>query len=140
MKLWGALKQLLNSKKGGSVTSVMEDGSAVTDKPSIARISNTFFSTIGAKLAEKFARNVFSMKIPPVSSSLGYSRVDGLFVLKQLQSLSPGKATGLDGISARLLKLSADHVYVPLCFIINLSLNCGKFPNEWKTARVTPIF
>ena len=53
---------------------------------------------------------------------------------------SSNKATGLDNVSARLLKETPSEVIYYLTFIINLSITTGIFPNEWKYARVSPIF
>ncbi|EDO43579.1 predicted protein, partial [Nematostella vectensis] len=50
------------------------------------------------------------------------------------------KATGLDGISAKLLKLAGPAIDMPLCKIINLSIKQSIFPTIWKQARVTPVF
>jgi hypothetical protein len=46
----------------------------------------------------------------------------------------------LDQIPAKILKLSADIVALSLTFILNLSLTIGIYVNEWKQARVTPIY
>jgi len=50
------------------------------------------------------------------------------------------KSTGLDQFNVRLLKLAAPYVSTSLTHICNLSLNSSKFPNDWKKAKVTPIF
>ena len=49
------------------------------------------------------------------------------------------KATGLDNISAHLLKENAPIIVSSLTYIINLSIHSGIL-NAWKIARVTPIF
>ena len=50
------------------------------------------------------------------------------------------KATGLDGISAKCLRITAQAIAGSLNHLFNLSLARGEIPQEWKTARVTPIF
>ena len=57
-----------------------------------------------------------------------------------MQKISSNKASGLDNISARLLKEAAPIVTRSLTFIINLSITTGIFPNAWKIAKVSPIF
>lgn len=57
-----------------------------------------------------------------------------------MQKISSNKASGLDNISARLLKEAAPIVTRSLTFIINLSITTGVFPNAWKIAKVSPIF
>ena len=60
------------------------------------------------------------------------------FVL--LSKLCKSKATGLDRISARLLRESADLIANSLCSIFNRSINSGVFPDEWKCCKVIPLF
>ena len=50
------------------------------------------------------------------------------------------KATGTDEIPAKLLKISADEIVLPLTYLVNLSLTTGTFPSQWKKARICPIF
>ena len=101
---------------------------------------NKFFSTIGAKLASVFNATTYSFRTPRQSSNFEFQMVEGDWVLKQLRQMAGSKATGLDGIPARLLKSAAEHIQAPLTYIINLSLSSGEFPAEWKVARVTPIY
>ena len=55
-----------------------------------------------------------------------------------IKSLDTNKATGLDGISAKLLK-SAAHVISPsLLEIINVSISTGIFPDALKLAKLIP--
>ena len=62
------------------------------------------------------------------------------FVKNQLASLDPKKATGIDGISAKFLKLSSHVLARPLTKILNLSIITGIFPEMLKKAKVNPIF
>ena len=56
-----------------------------------------------------------------------------------LSKLSVTKASGLDSISAKLLKDAAAVISRPLSIIFNKSLESGIFPDKWKRAKVTPI-
>ena len=48
-------------------------------------------------------------------------------------------STGLDGITPRILKTSAEAVAPILLEIINLSLTNGQFPESLKLAKIKPI-
>ena len=61
-------------------------------------------------------------------------------IFKLIQKIPGNKASGLDNISARLLKEAATVVTHSLTYIINISITTGIFPNSWKIAKVTPIF
>ena len=50
------------------------------------------------------------------------------------------KATGLDKIPCKLLKIAADIVASSLTSIFNQSISVGIFPIDWKLARVSPVF
>ena len=50
------------------------------------------------------------------------------------------KATGLDGLRARLLRDAAPVIARPITYLVNLTISTGVIPSEWKDARVAPIF
>ena len=62
------------------------------------------------------------------------------FVYDELKRLKSKKATGLDGMTARLLKDAAPVIAKPITYIINLTISTGEIPPELKEAKVTPIF
>ena len=64
----------------------------------------------------------------------------GSFLFSLLSKLCKPKATGLDQISARLLRECADLVASSLCAISNGSIVSGVFPTEWKSTKVIPLF
>ena len=61
------------------------------------------------------------------------------YVVKQLNSLQDGKAVGLDGLSPKILRISAAVIAPPLTRILNLSIRTGTFPQVWKVAKVVPL-
>ena len=61
-------------------------------------------------------------------------------VFKILSKLCKTKATGLDKTPARFLKECLDLITASLCSIFNRSITSGIFPEEWKCAKVTPLF
>ncbi len=72
--------------------------------------------------------------------SFKFEEVSEEFVKSKLRGLKAGKAVGLDDVPARLLIDSADIVARPLTDIINVSLQTGQVPIDWKAARVFPLF
>ena len=61
-------------------------------------------------------------------------------VLSLLSKLSKSKATGLDNISAKLLRICADLIADSLLLIVNTSIATGIYPEEWKCSKVVPVF
>ena len=61
-------------------------------------------------------------------------------VFSLLNKLSRSKATGLDKISARQMRECADLICISIWNIFNCSLTTGIFLDDWKCAKVTPLF
>ena len=61
-------------------------------------------------------------------------------VLSLLSKLSKSKATGLDKISAKLLRICADLIADCLSLIFNTSIATGIYPEEWKCSKVVRVF
>lgn len=71
----------------------------------------------------------FSLQIPSVD-----------IVTNILSKIDEKKATGLDMIPSKLLKMAA-YINAPsLTSIFSKSILTGIYPNDWKTAKVTPLF
>ena len=56
-----------------------------------------------------------------------------------LLSLDPGKATGPDGISNKILRECASELASPLCDLFNASLSSSTVPFSWKQANVCAV-
>ena len=74
------------------------------------------------------------------NTSFHFSQIEIHNVYSILNNLKANKSTGLDKIPAKILKLSAEIIAPSLTYIFNLSLESGIYMNEWKRARVTPIY
>ena len=61
-------------------------------------------------------------------------------IIKLLNKLKNAKASGLNLISNKFLKISKDMIAQSLCGISNASIESKKFPDDFKIAIVTPIF
>jgi hypothetical protein len=69
-----------------------------------------------------------------------FAQISQINVATSLRQLKVSKATGMDNIPAKILKMSADIIAPSLTAIFNLSLNSCTYVNAWKMARITPIF
>ena len=61
-------------------------------------------------------------------------------MLKLLNGVKINKATGIDKILNRILKMAAFVIYKNLADLFNLSITSGVFPSDWKIAKVSPLF
>ena len=66
--------------------------------------------------------------------------VEASSVVKLLNGVKINKATGIDKISNRILKMAAPVIYKNLTDLFNLSITSGVFPSDWKIAKVSPLF
>ncbi|KAI8515451.1 hypothetical protein Bbelb_062640 [Branchiostoma belcheri] len=89
---------------------------------------------------------VWAELIPPslqfvkkATSTFTFSPITVEFVTEQLSAVKIKKATGLDNIDNRLLKVGAQILAPSLTKLFNRSLDTGKFPTKWKQAKVLPI-
>ena len=141
--MWECLKDALPQSTNHSV-SVIKSGKKVLSKPvQVAEVFKKHFTTIGQKIAKAFgkrnkgAREILQKK---TDKSFQLVLVTRNLVKIQLQNLKTNKGIGLDKISARLLKDSADIIVPSLQALINKSFLEGKFPNSWKSAKVVALF
>ena len=59
-------------------------------------------------------------------------------VFHMLDRLKP-TATGMDGLPAWFLRVSAPVIAAPLAVLFNQSISSGAVPRQWKTAVITPV-
>ena len=60
--------------------------------------------------------------------------------MEAIAQIKANKSPGIDCISAKLSKDAGDTINESLANIFNLSLQSGIFPDDWKLARITPIY
>ena len=73
-------------------------------------------------------------------SSMGDITVDRKGVAKLLDGLNVHKASGSDGLNARVLKECSNEISTILALIYNESLARGDVPDEWPQTYVSPVF
>ena len=106
---------------------------------------NEHFSTIGPSLAPDISSTSDEESIYLENITENYNKFCSRptttgDVFTHPNRLSKTKATGLDNISARLIHECADIISGPLHDLFNKSLISGIFPDDWKCARVSPLF
>ena len=123
--------------------SQVKTGNQVFTSPGdISEAFKNHFTNRGQSLAQEIP----SSEIDPlacdnsVDGVFSFQRIDVQKVTKLLKAIDVNKATGLDKIPNRLLKIAADVVAPSLTGIYNQSLVTGIFPSDWKMAQVSQIF
>lgn len=139
--MWRELKQFLPNKSTSTTSTHIEiNGETVSDSKNMANAFNDFFCGIGHKFAEKVNNSLPEIEqlMPRGSFSIPDISVD--FVKKEIQAMSNSKATGLDDIYVKLLKLSLDAIAEIFTFLLKMCLKNCEVASELKKARIIPLF
>ena len=118
------------------------DDQTIGGNKAIASSMNEYFCSIGNKLSDKIPNKAntllsgeYPFETPPVSFSFSAIMTD-----KLSSTLKTSHGSGHDGIASFYLKMALPVVGGSLCDLFNKSLFAGKFPEDWKIARIAPIF
>ena len=144
-KLWSTINEVCGRSSKSSHVKTLEIGQkTLTDDPSISEAFNEHFSEIGPKLIEAVESDdtakSFLEYVPITDKVFGITPICPAKVLQLFLNLSDRKASGLDNISSKLLKVAAPVIATSITDLFNCSISTGVFPDEWKLARVVPVF
>ena len=128
------------------INGLKENDRHISDDKEMANLFNKYFVNIAAQLKGpvekpdfKHIKEFVDSKIP-TNESFSIPNINNAFVLNFLKSLNVTKATGLDCIGPRILKIAHEILSPSISYIINKSLTSGSFPQPWKEAKISPIF
>ena len=145
-KTWKTINQVINKKSNTTVVpNLTVEGQTIWGNKAIASSMNEYFCSIGNKLSEKIPNKAnpllsgeYPFEIPPLSFSFSAIMADKLS--STLNKMKTSHGSGHDGIASFYLKIALPVVGGSLCDLFNKSLFAGKFPEDWKIARIAPIF
>ncbi|KAI8507846.1 hypothetical protein Bbelb_140860 [Branchiostoma belcheri] len=145
--LWKTLNGMLGKNRNQPPCVVEQDGAYLTRAEDVAEYFNHFFTqkvdSLRNGLNSEMGDNLLTLIKREIMENnhckFEFSPVNVEEVHSLLSSLPDGKAMGLDNLDNTLLKLAANHIALPLCYIINLSFTTSVYPSEWKKAKVIPL-
>ena len=149
-KLWKNLKRIAPTKSAPSNLSFIEtEDKSVCDPTEMANTFNKHFTNIQQN-ADTVNPVVDTNKQNQRLTDFVESRINNSTVfhipqisLKQvvedLRNIPDNKATGLDGIGIKPLKVALNAVAPSLTHIYNASIASGSFPDNFKRAKLTPV-
>ena len=110
---------------------------------------NQYFTSISERLNSEHSQEDISFDVTklneyirtkiPENVSFRIPLMKHCELIAIVNALDVTKATGLDGITARILKSAATNVCPTLLNIINISFRTGVFPDSLKLAKILPI-
>jgi Reverse transcriptase (RNA-dependent DNA polymerase)/Endonuclease-reverse transcriptase len=113
-----------------------DDGSPTADEKEMSEILNKFFTSVftnedGDNLPTKVCEtNVLLSDIVITEGK----------IIEKINALKKDSAPGPDNIHPRLLKELKEIISRPLAIIFRHSLDTGAVPQEWRKAKVIPIY
>ena len=128
--------------KSTKVSQIKLGQQVFTSSEDISEAFNNHFTSIG----QTVAREIPTVDIDPLyyvkpsDRVFSFERINVQEVVTLVKGIDGGKATGLDNIPCKLLKIAADVVAPSLTCMFYQSLLTGIYPSDWKLAKVTPIF
>ena len=130
--IWKVYGELIGKspKKENKVEKLFANGSQYTSDIDITNTFNTFFSTIGEKLARQFETNeqYKDYLVGNFQNTMFIHPIDRGELISQIKLLDKKKACGIDDITPRLVTQFADQIIDPLLYVYNLSFEQGVFP------------
>ena len=144
-KTWSVIREVIGSckQKDQLPNFFLKNDQVINDTLDIANGFNTFFAGIGPQLASKIVpsdTNFESFLTNRNPSSFQFSKITEMGIFETCRQLKPKLSSGADFISTRLLKEIAPLIITPLHYLINLSLETGYVPSEFKVAKIVPVF
>ena len=143
-QVWKTINNLLGKQNKQTVVNKLDiEGEILTNPQDIAEGFNDYFSKIGPNLASKIGTSNcnfenYIKKTKSEFAAIQPTTISNVYHL--LSGLSSNKATGIDKISCKIIKIAAPVIADSLTYIFNQVITQSPFPDEWKMARVTPMF
>jgi ankyrin repeat protein len=129
--MWKTINNLIHQyKKSQNITEIRNENGEMVNITGIPNAFNNHLTELGFILSQ----NISSCSIPS-ESYISESTQEFIFceiteqvVCLLLSSLSSTKASGLDGLPAKLIKLASPYIAKSLTTIFNRSMSTGIFP------------
>ena len=151
---WPTIKPFLSKKgsDGGNEIILCENDKIVSDQGEVCNIFNKYFVNVAKEIAndatqydQDFLNHPSIQKIlenTPKDSNekFSFKPTTETYVHKVISNLDPKKATGVDNISAKILKSCVSSVSGTISNLINATYESSKFPSGLKGAQVVPLF
>ena len=143
---WSTINKLINKRsKTTTIQSLRVDGITIFDSEEIASSMNQFFCTVGEKLSNDIPETENPLLndeyiVNPKNATFSFAPVTPKQLIETMGKFKTSQGSGLDCISSFFLKVGMPVLAGSLSRLFNMSMSLGIFPDEWKIARVAPIY
>ena len=144
-KTWETINTLIKKgKKTHSIPSLFRDSNRdYSTFSEIAEGFNSFFVNVGPRLANEIPhceKHFQDYMGEPTDQLFVFQNITEDLIYQTLSKLQPKKSSSHDNISTKLLIDIMPCIIFPIIHLFNLSLKTGFIPNDYKRAKVIPIF
>ena len=143
---WSTINKLINKRsKTTTIQSLRVDGITIFDSKEIANSMNQFFCTVGEKLSNDIPETGNPLLndeyiVNPQNATFSFAPVTPKQLIETMGKFRTSQGSGLDCISSFFLKVGMPVLAGSLSRLFNMSMSLGIFPDDWKIARVAPIY
>jgi hypothetical protein len=141
------MKPYFSKKSCGTQSKIIlqDNDKIVTKNVDVAEVFNKFFVNVAQDIGKDYTFNkndhpslqkIEDKIFVNTRNSFEFKSINETIVSKVIDKFNVKKATGVDKISVKLMKLGK---ISPITKIINMSIDSGIFPNRPKEAQVTPL-
>ena len=136
---WASINKLINPKISDPHFSLVDQNTGIDiASEDTANYINTYFATIGDKLAEKMNAPWIPTQ-PVIDSNFDFRPATIEELLPLLKKINVNKTSGVENVSTKVLKDALLALPLHFLFIVNLVLATSVFPDQWKIALVSPL-
>ena len=143
-KTWQTIKEAagLSSSNNSFTDKLIINGINIFGNESMSKEFNLHFTNVAANIKD----SINPTDKPPDSyldesaSSFQMPMITPQNIYDIVKDFEDKKSCDFSGISPFLIKRIIDSVAEPLCYIFNKSLETGVVPDQFKLAKVTPVF
>ena len=139
---WNTVNKILNRKKNSPDINCVKTQIGDINNPSeLADCFNDYFTNIGSDIAKSIPSSDgnFTDYLSKATSKFKFQAVSVSKVHGLLLSLNPCKATGIDKIPAKIIRVASPIIADSLTKIFNKAIRNECVPHDWKIARVIPL-
>ncbi len=145
-EIWKLTNNFINKTREPNerISKIVNDTKVITNETKICEAFNDFFCTVGEKLAKKLKTDrdtggeITDSTIS--QDKFHFVETNEAEILKIITRMKPKVSTGYDNISNFIIKQLKYELSKPITYIINHAIKTKKFPDEWKIAKIVPLF
>ena len=139
-KIWKLMKEDFNMNSSTAPSRLKINNQIVTDTTTIAKAFEDKFKQVWNSIHEEQTASPNHSLVDDKSEvTFEPEPTTSAEILKIIDSLDCKKATGLDSISVRTVKVIASYIATPLADLVNSSFLQGIFPDQLKLGRITAV-